>query len=185
MILTKARTVICKIIVNPATDFNGFLYQFTTEKSLKTVAWFPFILQSPVRTYIMVLYMYQYIHVYTSIHEWAYIHAYIQIYIHLCIHTNSKRPSSAYILCMCIHILRIHTHTCIRICMRTHTHTYMHSHSKFPANNICVSFQDLIHTHTHINPNCPANICMSSRSGAYIHIYIHTYIHTHTHTYTF
>ncbi len=41
---------ICKIIGNRAPDFNGFLYQFTTEKSLKAVASFPIILQSPVYT---------------------------------------------------------------------------------------------------------------------------------------
>ncbi len=41
-------TAICKIVGNRATDFNGFLYQFTTGKSLKTVARFPIILQSPV-----------------------------------------------------------------------------------------------------------------------------------------
>ncbi len=43
-----SRSAICKIIGNQATDFNRVLHQFTTEKSLKTVARFPIILQSPV-----------------------------------------------------------------------------------------------------------------------------------------
>jgi hypothetical protein len=37
-----------KIIETCSTVFNGNLYQFTTEKSLKTVVRFPIILQSPV-----------------------------------------------------------------------------------------------------------------------------------------
>jgi hypothetical protein len=41
-------TATCKIIGNRSTDFNGFLYQFTTGKTFKTVARFPIILQIAV-----------------------------------------------------------------------------------------------------------------------------------------
>ncbi len=41
---------ICKVTGNRSTDFNGFLYQFPTGKSLKTVAGFPIILQSAVHS---------------------------------------------------------------------------------------------------------------------------------------
>ena len=44
-------TATCKINGNRSTDRNGFLYQFTTKKTLETVARFPIILQVAVPVY--------------------------------------------------------------------------------------------------------------------------------------
>jgi hypothetical protein len=50
-----ANTAICKIIGNRATDSNGFLYLFTTEKLSKTVAQFSIILQIAVNKHAIML----------------------------------------------------------------------------------------------------------------------------------